>query len=251
MNLTKSQRQIIGLVFIVLVNTFALVYIYTLIESYQVNPFLPNVVKTNLPIRLYYPPPDNDKMEPIMISLWFNVTADGMITENTPITLTNFTGHVYTKNDIGIDVIAVGFFHTNLNEGQISDIDEENIIGPTLMPVGIQCHIEPCNSTLADIVPWHQQPPFSFPVGGDYSPTITVNVGNTSLQHTYNEIKVHVATSSELQSQELDRINVLISVALLVFADVELIWLLYEWQEKADKQNQPKQQKYPQSMGYS
>lgn len=225
-----SNRQVIGIVLFIIINLVVIVYLFALSNKYSTNPFSLTMSKTNLPIRLYYPPPDSDKLEPIIVSLWFNVTANSTISENTPIELTNFTGHVYVRNDIGISFVGVGFFHTNLNEGHIYYLDSENkTVGPALTPVGLQAKkVASSNSSFFDLVPWHIQPPFSFPVAGDYSPTMTVTISNYTFQHTYNEVKIHVSSKSELQTQELDQINVFIAFALLVFADVEFARLIYE-----------------------
>jgi hypothetical protein len=246
-SLSKKQKNIVSALILIIINLVAIWYFSA---NYQTNAFFPNEENTNLPIRLYYPPPDNDQLEPIMVSLWFNVTANGTIAENTPIELTNFTGHVYTANNDGIDFIGIGFFHTNLNEGHTYDIITGE--GPVLMPVGIQCTVQPCDSALSDLIIWHQQPPFSFPVGGDYSPTIIITMGNKTIQHTYTEIKIHVATQSELQTKELDRINAFITVSLLIFGDIELVWLFYEWQKNTEDKHQNKPlKKEIQTMGYS
>lgn len=244
-SLTKNQKKITSIIVLIIINTSALWYFSM---AYQTNAFFPNEESTNLQIRLYYPSPDNDKLEPIMISLWFNVTANGTIAENTPIELTNFTGHVYTANNNGIEFIGIGFFHTNLNEGHTYNINTG--AGPVLMPVGIQSTVQPCNSTLADIIVWHQQPAFSFPVGGDYSPTITITTKNETTQHTYDEIKIHVATKSELQTQELNRINSFITIALLIFGNIEIVWLFFEWYKNTETKPRVNK-KEAQKMGYS
>lgn len=84
---------------------------------------------------------------------------------------------------------------------------------------------------------------FSFPVAGDYSPSIIVGTENDSitgntvtrsksfLTYTYDEIKVHVLSSGELQTQELSQIANVVTIALFAFAEIEAIKLVYEVQK--------------------
>jgi hypothetical protein len=70
---------------------------------------------------------------------------------------------------------------------------------------------------------------FYFSVAGDYSPTLMIWFYNdTTVQYTYNDIKLHVASATEVQSLKMENINVVIAVALLVFAFVEGISVVNE-----------------------
>jgi|GEM_PF-6147711 len=63
---------------------------------------------------------------------------------------------------------------------------------------------------------------FHFPASGDYSPSILIDLANnTILSYTYNQVKVHIISASEIQTQKLERIGAAVTVALLVFAFIE------------------------------
>jgi hypothetical protein len=238
MQFPKYTRKVIAVVIFIIVNIAGFAYVYLLYSDYSIDPFSLSQPKTNLPIRLYYPSPENELAEPVMISLWFNVTANRTLAENVPIELTNFTGHVYIRNDIGVDFVSVGFYHTNLNEGHFYRLDPENkTVGPDLGPVGIYAEKGDTvvDTYFYDLIPWHIQPSFSFPVAGDYSPAIAISVSNHTIQHTYTEIKLHVASQSELKSQELAQIDVVIAVAVFAFADVEFAKLLYDFSKNREE----------------
>jgi hypothetical protein len=56
---------------------------------------------------------------------------------------------------------------------------------------------------------------------------------HTLYQYTFNEIKIHVLSSSELRTQELDQINGIITIALFIFTEIEAIKLIYNWYKNA------------------
>lgn len=187
----------------------------------QTNPFSVAPQKTVLPFRLYYPPPQNGIVPPIWLDVNFTLKADSQIAENTAIHYTNEAGEIFGGNNQNITVVLVGFYNTNATDTmQYFPIGSDpptphllvsgvifNRVGDSLVPI----------STTG----------FSFPVAGDYSPTITVSMqGGVIEEYTFENIKVHVLSASEIRTQELDQISIVIAITLLGFTLVQSIVLV-------------------------
>jgi hypothetical protein len=93
-------------------------------------------------------------------------------------------------------------------------------------------------------------PPFKWLVSGDYSPTIEIQFNNgTLIEHSYDQIKIHVASTIDVQNQKmaienqrlavqegnLNRVNVVLTVALVAVAVVEVIRIIEEWAKGEEK----------------
>jgi hypothetical protein len=75
---------------------------------------------------------------------------------------------------------------------------------------------------------------FYFPMAGDYSPSILILCRNNSLyRYTANDVKLHVPSQIELQTQALNQIGGFIAHILLAFASIDLVSLLYNWCKNA------------------
>jgi hypothetical protein len=82
----------------------------------------------------------------------------------------------------------------------------------------------------------------TFPVAGDYSPSISMSFDNgTLLQYTYTQIKVHVLSTSEVNAENTNRLNLGLTIALLGFSFIEGFMVIYELLKKEEPKTQPPQ----------
>jgi len=204
--------------------------------------------KTSLPIDLSYPPPTGGRLEDKALQVSFDLYANNKFAEGINLTLKNIFGVVYAKNALGNNIqwITIGFSNTYpctpfttvygwLNETEIYNY--EGLDGATL-----DVSDEWDSEDFLILKRVREAEEFNFPVAGDYSPSIIIALENkTMLFHTYDSIKVHVASDTELQSQRLDRINGLVSLALFALAFVETFHLILVLTGR--KKDQPKIQK--------
>jgi len=102
----------------------------------------------------------------------------------------------------------------------------------------LNTEIDPLNPLLLENLirttpPQNATPPLRiwFPVAGDYSPSIIVIFSNnaTPETYTYSEYRVHVLSTSELQSQELSQLEGFVGLVLLAFTFVEVVRLVRDY----------------------
>ena len=73
-----------------------------------------------------------------------------------------------------------------------------------------------------------------FPVAGDYSPTIFIQFFNgTGIQYTYNEIKVHVLSASEVEAVNTNKLNLAVTYVLLFSSYIQGLVIVREESEMA------------------
>jgi len=220
--------------------------------DYQIELFNPPPSKTQIPISITYPPAAGLTYPIKGIRIKFSLEASGSIAENVPVSVINATGDATGKEAVifgplnysvtsydyypDLTIVAVGF-------------DETVHISATGNPEGGQIWM-PWNywgSGLQGMVFRHvasspylrfeSEDTFYFSVSGDYSPTIYMTFNNgTEIQHTYEQIKVHVLSASEMQAEKLNRVNTVIAIALLSFAFIEGIKLVKDLTERKHSQ---------------
>lgn len=80
-----------------------------------------------------------------------------------------------------------------------------------------------------------------FPVAGDYSPAIFITFFNgTNAYYTYNQMKLHVVAESEVEAQNADRSNLVLTFALLGFSYIEGFMIIRDLLEKRKKNQSEK-----------
>lgn len=244
MILTRRNRiLIVGL--LVVLSLIAIYYVYSLWE-YKINPFFPSPNETMLPIALSYPVSTTGVLQDEALKVYFTLKANATLCEAVEnVRVANAFATAFTNNSIGniVNDIRVGFkipyygeFTVANTTGEIRNYYYEGVAGAWLTGKKKYPHDITAFTNIFG-APYS----FAFPVSGDYSPTIIIGLSNgTYLTQTYDELKVHVASKTELRTQELDQITFFVSMALLVFAGVEATKLAYEFIENApDEKEKP------------
>lgn len=169
---------------------------------------------------LYYPTFSDGKLSEIAARVYFSLVAEDIIAEGVNITFSNISGLVFKTNPIGNEVtsIWVGFRHAGFrNIWVFNGSTYDTLAGVWLIP-DINQSAPESYVTFSPL----KIDTFNFPVSGDYSPSIIVELKNeTFLAETDKEIRVHVFSKGELRSQELDQVNVVVATVLLIFAFIE------------------------------
>lgn len=242
----SKQRIGVGFVILLVFNLIVFNYIIILTENYNIDPFGLNPEQTNLRFTLSYPPPTNGEIQPIWLVVKFTLFAETQISENTIINFNGGGSAVYIQDVTKIDSAIVGFYNTNSNYTVY--YNPKNV--PYLLVPGFLVFMDA--SIMNDLNDPHlpEQYHFSFPVSGDYSPTISILLNNnTYLTHTYDDIKVHVMSTSEIQSQQIGRIGAFFAVVVVFFGDIEALKLILDWSKIEPKYKTA--EKPEQKMGYS
>lgn len=198
-----------------------------------INIFYSQSYKTSLPINLSYPPPINGQLQDKALQVSFELQANNTIAEGVNLTLSKINGVVFLKNSLGksIQYAIIGFSNTKpgtpftATYGWFDDFEYYNYECLDGAWLDVQDIWD--SEDFRSLIRVRELEEFNFPVAGDYSPSIIIALENkTILFHTYDSIKVHVASHTELQSQRLDRINGLVTLALFAFTFFEIYQII-------------------------
>jgi hypothetical protein len=215
-------RRTVAFIILAIIYGFIIFYVWNVITFYSLNPFEQPTKESSIPIMLYYPAFSEGKLSDIAAEVRTFLVADDIIAEGVNMTFlfSNTTGVAIKTNPIGNEIasIWVGFRHAGLrNVWVFNGSYYDTLAGVWLKPEDNQSESKNY-VTFSPIM----TDKFNFPVSGDYSPSIIVELKNeTFLAATDKEIKVHVLSKGELRSQELDQVNVVVAIVLLVFAFIE------------------------------
>ena len=158
----------------------------------------------------------------------FNLTYTGDLAENTPIQVQN-ASCLATVNDSNISFVIIGFAQA------IAVVNGTNnrLVGGTYVA------IFSTPNTNENFLSVYAVNTFYFPVSGDFSPTVIINFNNGTgqIQYRYDDIKLHVLATSEVNAERINTTNLVLTAALLGFAFIETFKLIFEIKSK-DKKNQ-------------
>ncbi len=238
MNLSKRTRKIIGYSLLSIFGIIIVVLIWNSFAYYSINPFLPPSGETAHQMELTYPAASQS--QGILIYAFFAVVANKPLSEGVYMNITDphltlFTGTDSNKREShNIASVEIGFQHAQPS--------------PILMGMGISNTSQNYEYlTLSGAKFWlvgdlndsedvqfpfelYQNTPFYFPVAGDYSPSMVILLKNGSLiRYTDDEVKLHVPSTAELQTQAITYASDLAAIAFLVFSFIEAFKLVNDW----------------------
>ena len=208
---------------------------------YSINPLGLRSGETALPMHLSYPP-FLEGQYGIMASVKFNIISNGVIIEGSKLTFKDVEGYLLTGtyqnghlvSDSDIEEIQVGFKDAQPDYwGTIGTHDEalnqdQNRFYKALSVSLIRKNDGQANNFIKLLVEQLNRE-FYFPVSGNYSPTMIIRFrGGSYDERTYDKLKLHVLSASEIQTQALNQINSLIAVILLIFGYIEALKLVID-----------------------
>lgn len=251
---TRKTRKYIGYSLLLFFALLGL-YLLTSFANYSSVPFFSSSDKTTLFIELPYPPISNGNVPDIILNASFNVISNETIAEKVNMTLANPRVVLYggtPRNEYIIHNISwISIAYQNAHPMRMAkcywtDPSRNN----TISPYKSAYYNEPSGAVFLinkndlnhpifsgnhnHTLNLSQNSPFYFSVSGDYSPIILLAFKNGSLEsHTYDEIKIHVPSTSELHTQAISKINCFIALALFFFGLFTLTNLVHAWIDKA------------------
>jgi hypothetical protein len=152
----------------------------------------------------------------IGIQVLLKFTYTGVLSENNPIKIGDSACEILSKTYKDVDTVQVGFpeaipwqFREYLQNG----------LGYTVTVWGASFQ----NYNNSVVLYQLGKEDVYFPVSGEYSPVIVIkfNNGTAPIIHTYDMIKVHVLSETDVNAQSMNRINIALTIALLVFSYIE------------------------------
>jgi hypothetical protein len=227
----------------------AIFYIYILFVVTTIMIDLPNVLnpfylpsgKTIVPLAISYPAISNGQLQADWLQISFDLETEtnSLLAEGVNVTMTDLRAEAFI-NDVSNDTspwyitdVWVGFqyaqpwsdwviganvsgqyqfhYYTALDGDWLSYRPNATVwLSNGTHPLGMYPLVV------------FEKMTFNFPSSGEYSPSVLIDLANnTILSYTYDQVKVHVISASEVQTQKLERIGAAVTVALLVFAIVE------------------------------
>jgi hypothetical protein len=228
-------------------STLIVLAIVSVVVSLPLFGFRSNVKENSIPIVISYP----DSMfmpmygdDSTLCTIKFLLKFNGTLSENTPIEIVNATCMSYVPYNV---TITVGF-PQGIESRMETDIQKNSTLIISWGGVSVikfQDSFNPVDHTgfepLADFHNVDAQfiGTFYFPVSGDFSPIIgIVKQGEIKpIVYTYDQIKVHVLSSTEVDQLNLSQVNTSLSLIVLFFTWVSVISLVYQsWNKKEESQ---------------
>jgi hypothetical protein len=186
-----------------------------------------------IPFGLNYPNPVGYSGNETEFLISMMIAYNGSIAENTPILVANSTCQLASWSDAWI--VEVGF--SQALPWNFKDLFQHGgswiggLAGALFIKdfrSGSPLRQTPTNGTL-----------IYFPIAGDYSPSLYVLYWNGSETfHTFEQMKIHVLSESEINAENISRNNLILTIALLGFSYIEGITIIAELMSKRKKKSQ-------------
>lgn len=235
----KHQKKIIGFVLLAIVLSIPLFYIAAVSEDWYWFPLNPPPPPTLIIIPMMIPPTVTNATPWPDLYLGISLQANGTIAEGVEVMLAgagSIASHNYYLRLSGVEV----FFQKSIpwrfkNSPTLSDVMK--------WPAVITLERNLTNLSDDHLLPYINNTEIYFPAAGDYSPTVLVIFKqDKAIECTYDSIKIHVASSSEIQNAKLTRVNtlltyalVLLTYALVLFAVIESTSIMRDFTEDRTK----------------
>jgi hypothetical protein len=232
MNNRKALAVVILTVFIIPILAYSVILVWD-IKVPKINP---EPEPEYLPIILTYPNSMWTGFENYSCTVSFQLKFNGTISEGSTIEVVNASCFMCAPYNYSV---YVGFPYAI-----DSDLAPRIQTGePIITAAGCQCAIFRDNFIVNDttnpfpMAYWHELNPsflgtFFFPVAGDYSPVIRIFETSPNytapMDYSYDQIKVHVLSSSETEALRIGKVNLSLTYAMLGLSFVGLASLFNE-----------------------
>ena len=204
----------------------------------------------NYPFNLNPAPPPTSFIVPMMIPpaitnatfpwpdlyLGISVRANGTIAEGVEVELATATA-VIASHDyyLRLDGVQV-FFQESVAWRFKNSTTPRDLTGYVGWPAGIVFQRDMTDLSNQNLLPYVNKQDIFFPAAGDYSPTVLVIFQHDKpIEYTYDAIKIHVASSSDIQNARFTRVNTALTYALVLFAVIESIAIMRDFTEDKPK----------------
>ena len=206
------------------------VYIWA-VQTDQYGPLNPAPPNTAVPLAINYPPYTANPPTGICAIISMDLEANGTLAQGVPVKVVNASGVVFSSNCgniasvyVTIDGVApVGHGLRGFVYG-VSGSEIESFINLNI-PNGI--------GNLSAVKNFQR---FQFPIAGSYSPTVVVvttngtypNLNTKTNVYTFTDFKIPVASTLDIQNAKDARIEVALSVVIVIFVFLEGLNIVLE-----------------------
>ena len=255
------------MVFLLILFVLPVFLFYHWTTYYSINPLFMPESGTKYHMELTYPPITNGKVKELLLDAQFDIVSNKPMAEGVNITLANpkvllYGGTPGNERIISnISMINIAFqnaqpmgetieliihfppipinyspiqqVHYNIPPGagfQMSDSDTNHTIFSGVHDYELNLS----HGYLKDV---RENKPFNFSVSGDYSPSILLSfkdgINNSYESYTYDEIKLHIPSTSEIRTQLFNQLGFIIAIVLSIFNSIEAWRLISGWWNSA------------------
>lgn len=209
----------------------------------------PSLETRHMPIVISYP---DSMFRPFygenasICTVKFLLEYNGTLAENTHVKIINSTCTSYVPYNLTVSVGIPQAIRYDLKETIGNNETMVMDWGGTSILTFRDSYI-PVDSPFKPVADYHLiypsiQEEIYFPVAGDYSPMILLSESGISeynpISYRYDQIKIHVASETEVESLNIDKVNLGFTVALFVFSWIGYFVLVYELVGKVFKKKE-------------
>ena len=231
------ERQKIGLGIFIVGTAFALI----LANIYVLSPIVlkPTPETKHMPIVISYP---DSMFRPFygenasICTVKFLLEYNGTLAENTHVKIVNSTCTSYVPYNLTVSVGIPQAIRYDLkdtignNETMVMDWGGTSILT-------FRDNYTPVDSLFKPVADYHLiypslQEEIYFPVAGDYSPIILLSETGIAeydpISYRYDQIRIHVASETEVESLNIDEVNLRFTIAVFVFSWIGYFVMVFE-----------------------
>lgn len=231
--MTKRKRIVGFASFFIILSV--LFYIAAVANDWYFVPFNPPPPPTSIIMPMLIPPAITNETVPWPdLYLGISLQANGTIAEGVELTLAG-AGEIASYN-YNLRFISIQVFFQESLPWQLKN--SSTLLHVQQWPSGIV--LQRNMTDTSDMILWSKinNTEIYFPAAGDYSPTVLIGFKQEKpIEYTYDAIKIHVASNSDIQNAKFTRINTALTNALVLFALIESISIMRDF--TADKTRRP------------
>jgi hypothetical protein len=191
-----------------------------------INPPPKNV---EIPISLNYPDTIGLVAGKTGLSIMYDLKADRTIAEGTNVSFAMPIAQILSTDYRDVTLVFSGFEGT-IPSNMVTFIQTGNMNMQGGVHAGLLFSHVDSNAMFLQCI---SDAPFTWITSGDYSPELSIQFANgTIIDHTYDQIKVHVGSYVEIQDLKISKIELALTYALLVFGCLEAISIVHDLLEE-------------------
>jgi hypothetical protein len=228
-----KRKRIIGVTLFVIILPSLTLYVTAVAKDWYWFPGNPAPPPTFIVVPMMIPPAISNATFPWPdLYLGISLQATGPIAEGTEVTFAGagwIGSHDYYLRFYGAEV----FFQESIpwrfkNSPAVWEVTE--------WPAVITLQRDMNNQSNPNLWASANNTEIYFPTAGDYSPTVLISFKQSKpIEYTYDDIKIHVASTSDIENAKFTRVNTALSYVLVFFAGIESVSIIRDFSEDEAK----------------
>ena len=226
----RRKSRWVGIVLLVILIPSTMFYVWAVETDYYIPWLYPGPAPTHIPLSLYYPDVPFNQTAPC-VGLNIDLYSNGTLSAGSVVKVDSAVASlsVPTCENVAFVVVTIQgsfpyptFFRNNSFNAPSADV-------VLFYRFGSLSGSAPVTGPFNPVV---------FPVSGEYSPTVIITFyNNTKVLYTYNEYKISVASSIDVQNAKNARIQTLLTNIIILFAIIEAISITIEHTKEKETQS--------------